>query len=219
MWELIPLALLSAVYPTLIAVVVVALALPQPARSMAFFLLGGMIASVGIGLAIIFVLQRTSIVTNSESPVDPIVYFGVGVFALLLAAVVRHRPPAGERKKEGGRFTRLLGHSQRPGVAFAVGLLLNLAPGAWYLVALKDIAQSSYDRTEIVGVVVAFCIVMYALIEIPLLGFVFAPEPAADLSRRFNAWLGANNRILIVTILAIGGCYMIVRGIVSVVGL
>ena len=79
MWELIPLALLSAVYPTLIAVVVIALASPRPALEMAFFLFGGMISSVGIGLVIVFALQGSSIVNDSQSPVDPIVYFGVGV--------------------------------------------------------------------------------------------------------------------------------------------
>ena len=216
MWELIPLALLSAVYPTLIAVVVVALAMPRPARAMAFFLLGGMIASVGVGLAIVFALQGTSLVSGSSSPVDPIVYFGVGVLALLLAAVVKRRPP-GDHKEGSGRVTRLLSRSQRASVAFAVGLFLNLAPGAWYVVALKDIAQSGYDKTEVVAVVVAFCIIQYALIEIPLLGFVFAPERAADLSRRFSAWLGDNSRTVTVGILTAGGSYMIVRGIVTVV--
>ena len=86
----------------------------------------------------------------------------------------------------------------------------------WYVVALKDIAQSSWDTTEIVVVVVAFCIVMYALIEIPLLGFFFAPERAADLSRRFSIWLGDNKRTIAVTILAVGGSYLIIRGIISV---
>jgi hypothetical protein len=215
MWELIPLALLSAIYPTLVAVVVVALTMPRPAKAMAFFLLGGMIASVSVGLAVVFALQGTSIVDSSESPVNPVVYFGAGVFALLLAVVLRRRPPA-QHKEGDGRVTRLLGRSQKAGVAFGVGLLLNIAPGAWYVVALKDIAQSSWDTTEIVAVVVAFCIVMYALIEIPLLGFVFAPERAADLSRRFSTWLGDNNRTIAVTILAVGGSYLIIRGIISV---
>jgi hypothetical protein len=215
MWELLPLALLSAVYPTLIAVVVVALATPRPARAMAFFLLGGMIASVGVGLLIVFTLQGTSIATGSTSSVNAIVYFGIGAFALLLAVVVRRRPPA--RHKEGdGRVTRLLSRSQKAGVAFGVGLLLNIAPGAWYIVALKDIAQSSYEKTEVVAVVFGFCVIQYALIELPLLGFVFAPDRAADLSRRFSSWLGDNNRTLAVAIFTAGGCYLIVRGIISV---
>ncbi len=216
MWELIPLALLSAVYPTLIAVVVVALATPRPAKMMAFFLLGGMIASVTVGLAIVFALQGTSIANSSKSAVNASVYFGVGAFALLLAVVVRRRPPA-QHKDGDGRVTRLLSRSQKARIAFAVGLLLNLAPGAWYIVALKDIAQSNYDNTEIVAVVVGFCIIQYALIELPLLGFAFAPERAADLSRRFSSWLGDNTRTVAVTILVAGGCYLIVRGIISVV--
>jgi MYXO-CTERM domain-containing protein len=215
MWELLPLALLSAVYPTLVAVVVVALAAPKPARAMAFFLLGGMIASVSVGLVIVFALQGTSFVSGSNPPADPIVYFGVGAIALGLAVLVRRRPPS--PPKGDTKVSRLLNRSQTAWVAFAVGLLLDLAPGAWYIVALKDIAQSGYSNSQIVAVVVAFCIIQYALIEIPLLGFVFAPARAADLSRRFSTWLADNSRTVAVAILVIAGCYMIIRGIASVV--
>ena len=87
---------------------------------------------------------------------------------------------------------------------------------AWYVVALKDIAQSTLSHAEVVVVVVLFCIVMYGLIELPLLGFVFAPEQAADLSRRFSAWLGGNSRRLAVWVLVAGGCYLIARGFLAV---
>jgi hypothetical protein len=214
MWELIPMALLSAIYPTLVAVVIVALAAPHPAREMAFFLLGGMIASITVGLVIVFLMHGSSAVTESNPPADPVIYLGAGVIALLLAYVVRHRKPP---QREGdGRVSRLLSRSQRAAVAFSVGLLLNLAPGVWYLVALKDIAQSGWSDTTIVVVVVVFCIIQYSLIELPLLGFVFAPERAADLSRRFSAWLGANSSTLAVWILVVAGCYMLVRGVISI---
>ena len=215
MWELIPLALLSAVYPTLVAVVVVALTAPRPARAMAFFLLGGMIASVGVGLVIVFALQGTSLVSGSSPPADPVVYFAVGAIALALAVLVRRRPPS--PPKGDSKVSELLSRSQKAAVAFAAGLLIDLVPGAWYIVALKDIAQSGYSDAEIVIVVVAFCIIQYALIEIPLLGFVFAPARAADLSRRFSTWLADNSRTVAVAILVIGGCYMIIRGIDSAV--
>jgi hypothetical protein len=216
MWELLPLALLSAVYPTLVAVVVVALTAPKPARAMAFFLLGGMIASVSVGLVIVFALQGTSLVSGSSPPADPIVYFGAGAIALGLAVVVRKRPPA--PPKEGdSKVSQLLSRSQKAWIAFAAGLLIDLVPGAWYIVALKDIAQSGYSDSQIVAVVVAFCIIQYALIELPLLGFVFAPVRAADLSRRFSTWLSDNSRTVAVAILVIAGCYMIIRGIASVV--
>jgi hypothetical protein len=214
-WELVPLALLSAVYPTLVAVVVIALAGPRPAHVMAFFLVGGMIASVGVGLAIVFAFQDVSFVSDSNPGVDPVVYFAVGAIAFLLAALVRRRPPPSH---EGpGRFTRTLSRRQSGRVAFLVGVLLNIAPGAFYVVALKDIAQADLGTAEIVAVTIAFCIVMYALIEIPLLGFVVAPERAADLSRRFSAWLGENSRTLGVAILFAAGCYLVLRGILSLV--
>ncbi len=214
MWELLPLALLSAVYPTLVAVVVVALAAPRPARAMAFFLLGGMIASVTIGLVLVFALQGSSFVSGSNPPADPIVYFGAGALALVLAVLVRRRPPT--PPKGDTKVSRLLSRSQKAAVAFAVGFLLDLPPGAWYLVALKDIAQSGYSDSEIVVVVVVFCIIQYSLIEIPLLGFLFAPVRAADLSRRFSTWLSDNSRTVAAAILVIAGSYMIIRGILSV---
>jgi hypothetical protein len=214
MWELIPLALLSAVYPTLIAVVIVALTAPRPARAMAFFLLGGMISSVGVGLFLVLQFQGSSLVNGSSPPANPTVYFAVGALALVLAVFVRRRPPA--QPKGDGRLTRILEHSQKAVVAFGVGLLLDLVPGAWYVVALKDIAQAGYSDTQIVLVIVAFCIVQYALIELPLLGFLVAPERAADLSKRFSVWLTANTQTLAVAVLIVGGAYMMVRGIASV---
>lgn len=217
MWELIPLGLLSAIYPTLVAVVVVALAGPRPARVMGFFLLGGMIASVTVGIAIVFALQGTSIVDRPRSPINPIVYIGAGAFALLFAEVIRRRPSRDHHEEGNGRVARLLSHSRKAGLAFAVGLALNIAPGAWYVVALKDIAQAGYDRITTVVVIVAFCIVQYALIELPLLGFLFAPERASVLSTRFSMWLGDNSRTIAVSILAVGGCYLILRGVIAVV--
>ncbi len=213
MWELVPLALLSAVYPTLVAVVVVALTAPKPARMMAFFLLGGLIASISVGLLIVFEVQGTKLVSGSHPPANPIVYFGAGAIALGLAVLVRRRPPA--PPKGDSKASRLLSHAQGARVAFGVGLLLNLPPGAWYVVALKDISQSGSSDSQVVLVVVAFCIVQYALIELPLLGFLFAPARAADLSRRFSVWLSGNSRTIAVAILVVGGCYMVIRGIAT----
>ena len=215
MHELIPLAILSAFYPTLVAVAVVALAGPRPAHVMAFFLLGGMVTSVTVGLAIVFALQGTSIVDSSTSPLDPIVYFGAAAVALTLAVAVKRRSPPHHKESEG-RLTQFLSRSQKAWVALAVGIGLNVAPGAWYVVALKDIAQSGYDRVATVAVVTAFCIVQYTLIELPLLGLVVAPERASDLSIRFSGWLGENSRTLAFWILMVGGCYLILRGVASI---
>ncbi len=215
MWELLALALLSAVYPTLVLVVVVALAARRPALVMGFFLMGGLIASVGVGVAIVLALQGTSLVSGSDPPADPIVYLVAGCLGLVFAGYLRGRPPA---KHDGGegRVSRLLNRSQSAGVAFTAGLLLNLMPGAWYLVALKDIAELNLSRTGAVLTIFAFCIVQYSLIEIPLLGFALAPERTAVLAHRFSDWLSANNRTVAVGVVAGVSCYLIVRGVVAI---
>jgi hypothetical protein len=215
LWELLPLALLSAVYPTLIAVLVVALTMRRPAREMAFFLMGGMLASVSIGCLIVFLMRGSSFTSGSSPPADPIVYFTVGGLSLLAAFVVRRRPPSKKEKKGDNRITTMLSRSERATVAFAAGFLIDLVPGAWYLVALKDIAESDWSSTQTVVVIVAFCIIQYALIEIPLICFVVAPKRAEEISLRFTNWLGANTRTVGVFVLVFVGCYMILRGILA----
>src|SRR3954466_7379001 len=51
------LALAAAFYPTLLAVVIVVLGRPRPAPLLAAYLAGGMLVSVGIGLACVFLLE------------------------------------------------------------------------------------------------------------------------------------------------------------------
>ena len=135
----------------------------------------------------------------------------------MAAFVVRRRPPSTKEKKGDNRITGMLNRSERAIVAFAVGFLIDLVPGAWYLVALKDIAETDWSNSKIVAVIIAFCIVQYALIEIPLICFVVAPKRAEELSRRFTSWLGANSRTVGVYVLVIAGCYMIARGIIALV--
>ena len=187
---------------------------------MAFFLAGGMISSVSIGLAIVFVLQGSSrFFAGSSPPVDPIVYFGAGVLTLVLAGIVRRRPPAHDAADDAGagtgRVSRLLARSDHAPIAFVAGLALNVVPGVWYLVALKDITESGYSKAEVVAVIVAFCVIQYALIEIPLLGFAFAPTRTTDLSRRFSGWLSANTRTVAVGVLVAVAIYMFIRGVIS----
>jgi hypothetical protein len=60
MGEIVLFALLSAVYPTLIAAATVMLLLPKPETLMLGFWLGAMTTSVTCGLVIVFALHGTS---------------------------------------------------------------------------------------------------------------------------------------------------------------
>ena len=77
-------------------------------------------------------------------------------------------------------------------LAFVAGIVFNIVPGVVPLVALKDIAELDYGFAETVAAVLGFYLIMFAFIEIPLAGYVVAPERTARLTASFNAWLDRN---------------------------
>ena len=80
-----------------------------------------------------------------------------------------------------------------PRVTFAVGVVLTF-PGVSYLTALDRMAKLDASSAELVLLVVGFCLIQQLLLEVPLLGYAFAPEKTQDRVTRFRAWLGRNGR-------------------------
>ena len=71
------------------------------------------------------------------------------------------------------------------------------------------------ENIEAAIVIVVFCLLMFMLIELPILSYAVAPEKTAVWANGFNAWLHANARHLIPILALIVGILLIVRGIVS----
>jgi Sap, sulfolipid-1-addressing protein len=100
--------------------------------------------------------------------------------------------------------------------AFLLGIGLDLVPGFFYLVALKDIAEADYSPAVVVVLVVVFCVLMFMLIELPLVSYFVAPTKTEDWVRGFNSWLRNNARSLAPTIVLVVGIFLIVRGVIAV---
>jgi hypothetical protein len=217
--ELLWLAVLSAFWPTLIAVDVLAFHTPNPERILVSFLAGGLLATVTIGTIVVLNLQQTALVTSSASTTNPALNLTVGGLSLFAAlalgrmpastgvaepAAPRARPRLAERMVERGAA-----------LAFAGGILLNLVPGIFPLIALKDIAQLDYSAAATVGILVVFYAIMFAFVEIPIVGYVVASEWTERQVNASNAWLRANRRQVAMWVLVVGGVYLVVRGIVQ----
>jgi hypothetical protein len=214
--DLIPLAVASAFWPILLAVVLISLRASHPGRLMAAFLAGGLLTTMVVGLLIIYVLKDASLTTGSDSWFGPGVEIAAGVAALVLAYVLRarrHRPGPATASTDSNprRMERMLDHGAP--LAFAAGIVFNIVPGVVPLVALKDIAELDYSFAETVGLLLGFYLIMFSFIEIPLAGYVVAPERTARLTARFNAWLDRTGPRVGTAVLALIGVYMIVRGV------
>ncbi len=121
-------------------------------------------------------------------------------------------------KEEAGKPTeslplRLLGKGD-PKITFAVGLVLSF-PGVSYLTALDKITKLNPGTVPTVLLVIGFCLMQQILLEIPLLGYVFAPDWTQDAIARFRAWMGRKGRTAAVIGAAVIGVLLIGRGLVT----
>jgi hypothetical protein len=221
--QLLPLALGSAVYPTLLAVVILILTQPNPRRLLAAYLAGGMLASLTIGLVIVAGLNSGHVLNGgSGRTINPAVDLAVGLLLLvLLYALLSGRDRRFTERRERKRAERAdsgkepwsdrVLQRQSLVLTFVVGIALNL-PGALYLVALKDIASADQGTVADVLQVLVYNLIMFAWAEIPLVAYGLAPERTEALIKRFHDWLGAHARQIAIAICGIAAAYLTIKG-------
>jgi hypothetical protein len=216
------LALAAAVYPTLLAGVVLILTRPRPARLLLAFLLGGMTISIVLGMAIVTALRTSHAVHTPNSTARPVLDIVAGLLSLALAwalrsgriselAAWRRRKPA--KNTRSTWTTRALGRESTL-VAFGVGVILNL-PGVWYLAALADIAAADYSPPHELLLIVLFNVIMFTLVEVPLVFYAVKPELARRLVDAFSAWVRSHGREIGVLVATTVGVWLIVKGVVT----
>lgn len=224
--QLLLLALEAALYPTLLAAVVILMTLERPLRLLSAYLAGGLTISIGLGLVIVFALDGAGAVKSSRSGLSWGADLLVGGFALLLAVLLSVRADERLRRRRAARHPksvadddpprepwsqRLLSGGSTPIVFFAA-MAINV-PGAAYLIALKDIAAGHYSTAEAVLLVVVFNLIMFLLAEIPLLGLIFRPQQTTAKVRAADDWLSGHGRQLAIGVCMTLGAFLVIRGI------
>ncbi len=207
------------VWPALLAVVVVALVSPRPVLLLSFFLAGALLTTVVIGVVIVFVLRDSSLLSDGRRTFSPALDLAAGAAALLLAVVLgRHpRPARDEPDPSSNRppwYERAV--SRGGPLAFAAGVVLNVFPGVFPFVAMKDIAELDYSTAATVALIVGFYLVMFLPAEVPLASYLFAPAETTEVVGQLRDWLDRNGRRVAVITLAIVGTYLLLRGALRV---
>ncbi len=224
------LSLLATLNPTLLAAVTVMLLMPNTKALMFGYLLGAYTTSVSLGLLIVFSLTDSSALSTARQTLSPGEDLVLGLLALVVAFVLgtgrderlKERRTARRRAKEGaGEFReawpqRMLGRGSAR-ITFVVGLVLSF-PGVTYLAALDRIAKADPGAAATVALVLGFCLMQQILLEVPLIGYVFAPAWTEDAVRRFRAWLARSGRRAGVLGAALIGVVLIARGLITALG-
>jgi hypothetical protein len=220
-------ALTAALNPTLLGATTVMLLLDHPKRLLLGYLLGAMFTSVTLGLVVVFALDGSA--STAQHTLSPAMDLALGGILLVVAWLIRPtRQPA-----EGGRLTEwrrrkkdAKGEKGPPRwqrtlskgsawTTFVVGALLTL-PGASYLIGLHKIADADPSTIGAIGSVLLFNVIMLALLELPLIGYVFAPDWTPRAVERFKEWFSRNARRLAFRAVLAIGLLLIVRGLIYI---
>jgi hypothetical protein len=225
------LSLLAMVNPTLLAAVTLMLLLPNPKRLMFGYLLGAYTTSISVGLAIVFALHDSDAVSTSKRTIGPGEDLVIGALLLLVALVLatdrdrslrerRARRKSAKKSKNGGEEKeplpmRMLGRGS-PRISFVVGLLLSF-PGVSYLAGLSHIDKLDAPGAVTALLVIGFCLMQQLLLEVPLIGYALRPEGTQRAVEGFRAWLSRSGRQAGMTVAAVLGGLLILRGIIGFV--
>jgi hypothetical protein len=223
-FEILLLAFASMFWPTLIVIVVLALRLERPVRILSWFLVGGLLTTITIGAVLVFALQDSELLTSDRNATNATVDIAVGLLSLLGAALVErgHRRRGREPKAERPASAKPSAAERAVGsggvVAFAAGVVLNIVPGTFPIIALKDIAELDVGNATKLVAIVVFYVIMFAFVEVPIVAYRFAPERTTATMNEVNAWLSRNSRRVASGVLAAIGVYLIVRGLIDALG-
>ena len=224
----------SAFFPALLAGVSVILTRDRPAALLLAFYVGGMVVSIGVGLALLEIAGSDASFGKSSGKSDPVFEIGAAILAFALAWLTgskagrakiddwrgkrKSRKEAKQIKKHGEVqeakdpwAVRVLDRGSVV-LALVAGMILNL-PGPFYLFALADIAEAKYSTVEAIILVVAFNLIMFMLAEVPLVGYWLNPEKTQDRVERFSTWLENHGLQIIAIFAALWGLSSLGKGI------
>ncbi len=222
---LVLLALAACVYPTLLAGVILIIAQPRPVRMLLGFLIGGLTISMIAGIGIVRAIESSGAVGRSNHTTKPVVSIVLGSLSLLVAwgiatgAINRglrkhrrskpepatpHKPSMADRALSRGSLT----------MAFVAGLVLNL-PGVWYLDALTEIAKAKPSTASALVQILVFNVIMFALVEVPIVAYAVNPQGAARLVERASKWGHDHSREVAIGLATVVGVWLIVKGIIE----
>jgi Sap-like sulfolipid-1-addressing protein len=208
--EAIPAAFGAALYPPGLLFVAFLLVNPQPRKRALVFITGAVVATLGFGFALVFILQATGVERSPHHRTVPAwIDLGIGILLLGSAIYVWFRPPRGPKAAKERRELGLIG-------LLVIGLLMY-TPSPLYLAALHSIAKAHESVLFTILSVVLVAAIYMLVIEIPVVAHAIWPEPTIRVVTGVNAWLGRYGRTIVVLAAGAFGLYLVISGTVHLI--
>ncbi|MCV7359267.1 GAP family protein [Mycolicibacterium fluoranthenivorans] len=210
MWlTLLVMAVAVSLEPFRIGMAAVMLSRPRPHLQLATFLAAGFAMGLAVGVTVLFVIGRRLPEAHFTLPR---VQIAIGALAVLAALAVAVTPGTARTPPEW--LTRAL-EGESLWVAGAVGLGIAL-PSVDYLAALAVIMASGAGASTQLGALIAFNVVAFALVEIPLIAYMMAPAKTSAAMAGLNDWIHARRRNEVAGLLAVVGAVLLAAGLLGI---
>ncbi|QUR67330.1 GAP family protein [Mycobacterium spongiae] len=259
-----------AVDPVRLGLAVVMVSRRRPMVNLLAFWLGGIVAGIGVGIAVLVVMREVALAAmeNATSAFSSVtseftiitggrLYIALGLFALLVVAVISARARIATRLSEpvftpatspvpvGGNaatlveerptaeppaeveeppsrnlFARLgacthdMLNRDRAWPAFVVGLASSFPPYEGIILLSIIMASGAAVGTQFSALIV-FVLIVLAVIEIPLVGYLAMPDKTLAVMLQIQTWLRTYRRQIVQTILTVTGVLLLVQGVLA----
>lgn len=213
MWiTLLVMAVAVSLEPFRIGMSVVMLNRPRPQLQLAAFLCGGFLMGLSVGAVVLFVLESRLPSWASAHFNLPTVQIAIGVLALVAASLLA--VTTGRDRQAPEWLSRLL-DGRSLWVAGVAGLGIAL-PSVDYLAALAVIAAARVEADVRMGALLAFNVVAFSLVEVPLLAYLIAPQRTRTAMSNLHNWIRARQRHEVAGLLAVVGVVLVAAGAVGI---
>jgi hypothetical protein len=209
------LALAASIYPPAVAAVI-ALGRGAQVRSRVFaFVFASAFITYATGTLMLLVLDELGAAGSHHLTPSAGIDVALGAILILLAAYLhRTRPESSTHLATPSRPSKIARYLESRRLAFVLGVTLYVLPSPIYIAAVKAIADAELSTRGELLTLVATVAVMLWLIELPML----VPVRASSELERINAWFSQHGRLLAVVVFAGAGVYLLVRGLVHLIG-
>lgn len=201
--------------PFRVAMTALMLTRPRPRAQLTAFLCGGFTMGLTVGAVVLFLFR--SALAGSRELTMPRLQVLIGMLALMVAVVLVISARTGRAAPAPGGLASRLGRlleGPQVWVAWVVGLGIAL-PSVDYLAALAIILASGSPALTQFGAVLMFNAVAFALVEIPLAGFILAPGRTRSQLAALNNWISSRSRTEVAALCAVAGCVLITAGLIG----
>jgi len=213
------LAVLAAISPTALLLAAVYLGSARPRATILLYLTGAVLMSIIMGVVVLVLLRAGGFSLPTHRTIRYELRLFLGIFILFAGLFVAWRKPRPKPGRSGSAHggnaivARLMANPA-PYTAFLAGILV-FAPSMTFIAAIQVVATAHADLSLTVAGLALIVAINVALIWLPLLAFLAAPEPTTRYLSAFNGWLRHNGRIILAGTLVAAGLIVAIDGLVG----